>query len=50
MQSQQIPPDFQIGYGAEVEEGGSQLVGVVFLALLAAVVVYCVWRWKAKKR
>ena len=51
MQSQQIPPDFSIGFGTEVENvGGCQLAGAVFLALVIAVCIYFAWRGKAKKR
>ena len=37
----EIPPDFSTGYGTDPEERGSNVVvGLVFLALVVAVVVY----------
>ena len=50
MQSEQIPPDVTIGYGTDPRESGSHVVGLVFLALVVAVVVYLVRQWKVRKR
>lgn len=49
-----VPPDFQIGFGSEIEEGGtwSTDVSLVFLVLVCAVVAYVIQarKRKAKKR
>ena len=45
----QVPPDFSIGYGSELEEQGVNLAALVVFALVIAVVVYLVQR-KGKKR
>jgi hypothetical protein len=47
----QIPPDFSIGFGTEVEERGVNVVVLVVFALVLAVVLYLAQRKrKAKKR
>ena len=47
----QIPPDVSIGYGTDPEERGNSLVvGLVFLALVVAVVVYGIRAARSGKR
>ena len=50
MQSQQLPPDFHIGYGTEVEESGDWFgfIGLAALALVVAVAVYLARKRKGK--